>query len=182
MQPGRKVIEGSLAAGGRIVDDVWTTVETAEGLHAVADDAAVLVSHAVWSAERESLVARGTPIGVCLEPQDDPVSIADDLAHLGLVAVHFPKFTDGRGYSIARLLRQRHGYIGPLRATGDVLRDQLFYLLRCGFDGFAMKHDDHIEDALSAYRDFTEAYQTAVDRTVPLFARRGAIAPASTTA
>ena len=182
MQPARKVITGSLSEGGRIVDDAWTTIETAEDLHAVADDAAVIVSHALWAAGRDALIARGTPIGVRLEPQDDPGSIAGDLAQLDLVAVHFPKFTDGRGYSIARLLRQRYHYLGPLRATGDVLRDQLFYLLRCGFDGFAMKHEDHLDDALSAYRDFTEAYQTAVDRTVPLFARRDPIGLGSTSA
>ena len=107
-----------------------------------------------------------------LDAQDDPASIADDLAHFALIAVDFPRFTDGRGYSIARLLRQRYGYQGPLRAVGDVLRDQLFYMLRCGFDSFAMKHDEHIDDALAAYHDFTEAYQTSVDRTLPLFARR----------
>jgi len=134
------------------------------------------VSHTVWTAEREALLARGTPIGVRLEGQDEPASIADDLDRLSLIAVHFPKFTDGRGYSIGRLLRQRYGYRGPLRAVGDVLRDQLFYMLRCGFDSFALKHDEQVDGALSAYRDFTEAYQTSVDRTVPLFARRGGVA------
>jgi uncharacterized protein (DUF934 family) len=132
------------------------------------------VPHGLWSTERDALLARGTPIGVRLEPDDDPASIAPDLAHFALVAIHFPKFTDGRGYSIARLLRERYGYAGPLRAVGDVLRDQLFYLLRCGFDQFAMKHPERVDDALNAFRDFSEAYQTAVDRREPLFARRAA--------
>ena len=171
-----RLIEGSLADGGRIVGDAWTVVDTAEGLHAAGDGAPLLVSHAVWSTERDVLIARGMPVGVRLEAQDDPASIAGDLAHLALIAVHFPKFTDGRGYSIARLLRQRYGYAGPLRAVGDVLRDQMFYMLRCGFDSFALKHDAQVEGALSAYRDFTEAYQTSVDRTVPLFARRAGVA------
>jgi len=166
------VVPGSLAEGGRIVCDTWVTVDTAEGLHVALDGAPVLVSHALWSSARHCLLARGTPIGIRLEPQDDPASIVGDLAHFALIAVHFPKFTDGRGYSIARLLRERHGYRGPLRAVGDVLRDQLFYMLRCGFDSFALKHQDQVDDALSAFFDFSDGYQTSVDRKVPLFARR----------
>lgn len=171
-----RLIEGSLAKGGRIVDDAWTAIDTVEGFHGAQDVVPLLVSHTVWTAEREALLARGTPIGVRLEGQDEPASIADDLDRLSLIAVHFPKFTDGRGYSIGRLLRQRYGYRGPLRAVGDVLRDQLFYMLRCGFDSFALKHDEQVDGALSAYRDFTEAYQTSVDRTAPLFARRSGVA------
>jgi uncharacterized protein (DUF934 family) len=169
-----RVIEGSLFEGGRIVEDPWIEVDTVEGLQTAPDDAALLVTHALWTTERDALTARKAPIGVRLEAQDDPASIACDLPRFGIVAIHFPKFTDGRGYSIARLLRERYGYAGPLRAVGDVLRDQLFYMLRCGFDSFAMKHPERIDDALSAYRDFSEAYQTAVDRKEPLFARRGA--------
>ncbi len=167
-----KLIEGSLAEGGRVVDDAWTEIATAEGLHAAPDDAQVIVPLPLWQAERDALMARDGPVGVRLEGDDEPAALADDLPKLGLVAVDFPKFTDGRGYSIARLLRERYGYHGPLRAVGDVLRDQLFYMLRCGFDQFALKHDDHVEAALSAYRDFTEAYQTSVERKRPLFARR----------
>jgi uncharacterized protein (DUF934 family) len=171
-----RIIKGSLAEGGRIVEDDWTEIDTAEGLHVARDDAPVLVAHALWGVAREALLARGTPLGVRLEPTDDPAAIAADLAHFELVAIHFPKFTDGRGYSIARLLRERHGYAGPLRAVGDILRDQLFYLLRCGFDEFAMKYPERVDDALHAYRDFSEAYQTSVDRRTPLFARREAAA------
>lgn len=167
-----RVIEGSLADGGRIVEDRWTEVDTAEGLHVSAEGIPLLVPLALWTSERDALIARNVPIAVRLENTDDPASLVDDLARLSMIAINFPKFTDGRGYSIARLLRERHGYTGPLRAVGDVLRDQMFYMLRCGFDSFAMKHEERIEDALSAYRDFTEAYQTSVDRKLPLFARR----------
>lgn len=171
-------IEGSIAAGGRIVDDDWLTVETADALQLAPEAAPLLVSHALWLSERDWLIARGKPIGVVLEANEDPATLVDDLSRLAMIAVRFPKFTDGRGYSIARLLRERYGYRGSLRAVGDVLRDQLFYMLRCGFDSFVMRHDDHLEDALSAYRDFTEAYQTSVDRAQPLFARRAAAASA----
>ncbi len=166
-------IEGSIAEGGRIVDDVWLTVETAEALQLAPEGAPVLVTHDLWSSERDWLIARGTRVGVVLEPNEDPATLVDDLPRLSMIAIRFPKFTDGRGYSIARLLRERYGYRGSLRAVGDVLRDQLFYMLRCGFDSFVMRHDDHLAGALSAYRDFTEAYQTSVDRPLPLFARRG---------
>ena len=169
-----RVVEGTLADGGRIVDDPWVGIDTAEGLHVAADGASLLVAHALWTVERERLLARGTPVGVRLEASDDPASLVDELPRLALVAVDFPKFTDGRGYSIARLLRERHGYAGSLRAVGDVLRDQLFYMLRCGFDSFAMKHPEQLDDALSAWNDFTDGYQTSVERKVPLFARRAA--------
>ena len=168
-----KLIEGSIAEGGRIVDDTWTAVDTAEALQSVSADVAVLVPLALWKTERVALLTRTAPLGVRLEANDDPAEVADDIARLALIAIDFPKFTDGRGYSIARLLRERYGYRGTLRAVGDVLHDQLFYMLRCGFDSFAMKHEALIADALAAYRVFSEGYQTSVDRPVPLFKRRG---------
>ena len=167
-----KSIEGTLAAGGRIVDDAWTYVDAREALDAAPGDAAVLASLALWRTDRDALTARQSPLGLQLPNDTDPASIADDLHRFSLVAIEFPKFTDGRGYSIARLLRERHGYRGSLRAVGDVLRDQLFYMLRCGFDSFVMKHDDRIDDALVAFRDFSEGYQSSVERPVPLFKRR----------
>ena len=81
-------------------------------------------------------------------------------------------FVDGRGYTLARLLRERHGYRGELRAIGDVLRDQLYYLSRCGFDAFAMRADQVPQQALSAFDEFSEAYQASVERPEPLFRRR----------
>jgi uncharacterized protein (DUF934 family) len=88
--------------------------------------------------------------------------------------VRFTSFTDGRGYSIARLLRERYRWRGELRAIGDIQRDQLYYLHRCGFDAFDLRDGEDVETALAAFNDFSEAYQTAVDRPVPLFRRREA--------
>ena len=107
-----------------------------------------------------------------LEPADDPAKVADRLAGAARVEVNFPRFTDGRGYSIARLLRERHGYKGELRAVGDVQRDQLFYLSRCGFDAFLLREGEDAEDALAALQDFSEAYQASVEQPQPLFRRR----------
>ena len=107
-----------------------------------------------------------------LEPGDDPARVADRLGAAARVEVNFPSFTDGRGYSIARLLRERYGYQGELRAVGDVQRDQLFYLSRCGFDAFLLREGQDAGEALSALRDFSEAYQASVERPEPLFRRR----------
>ena len=99
----------------------------------------VIVPLDLWLSERDALSFRLGRIGVWLDAGTDPAALAPDLARLGLIAVRFASFTDGRGYSIARLLRERHGYRGELRAIGDVLRDQLYYLSRCGFDAFALR-------------------------------------------
>ena len=107
-----------------------------------------------------------------LEPHDDPAAHACRLAGAARVEVNFPKFSDGRGYSIARLLRERHGYTGELRAVGDVQRDQLFYLSRVGFDAFLLREGEDAAAALAALADFSEAYQASVERPQPLFRRR----------
>jgi len=137
----------------------------------VPSSGAVLVSLKRWQAERDVLTARTGAVGVLLQPADDPGEISGDLGRLALVAVAFPAFTDGRGYSIARLLRDRYGFQGELRAVGDVLRDQLFLLARCGFDSFALKDGQDATAALAAFGDFSEVYQSASDRP-GLFTRR----------
>jgi uncharacterized protein (DUF934 family) len=107
-----------------------------------------------------------------LEPSDDPVALADKLGNADRIAVHFPKFADGRGYSIATLLRKRVGFAGELRAVGDVLCDQLFYMSRVGFDALALRDDQDPATALNALAQFTESYQDSVDTPSPLFRRR----------
>ena len=111
---------------------------------------------------------------VRLEPHEDPAALAGRLDGLERIEVNFPSLTDGRGHSIARLLRERHGYRGELRAVGDVQRDQLFYLARCGFDAFLLRDGEDAAAALAALGDFSEAYQASVERPQPLFRRRTA--------
>ena len=132
----------------------------------------VIVDLSVWRESRGRLIARPGRAGVWLDGSADPADIAPDLQHLALVAVRFESFTDGRGYSIGRLLRERYGWHGELRAIGDVQRDQLYYLARCGFDAFALRDVEDVESALKAFNDFTEAYQAATDEPTPLFRRR----------
>jgi uncharacterized protein (DUF934 family) len=107
-----------------------------------------------------------------LEPTDDPASVADRLARAARVEVNFPKFGDGRGYSIARLLRERYGYRGELRAVGQVARDLLFYMESCGFDAFLLRDGEDAEEALSGFADFSDSYSSSVVRPLPLFRRR----------
>jgi uncharacterized protein (DUF934 family) len=107
-----------------------------------------------------------------LEPHDDPAAFAARLGAVARVEIHFPKFSDGRGYSLARLLRERFGYRGELRAVGDVQRDQLHYLSRVGFDAFLLRAGEEPEAALAALGGFSEAYQASVERPLPLFRRR----------
>lgn len=109
-----------------------------------------------------------------LEPSDDPAALAARLGDVARVEVHFPKFGDGRGYSIARLLRERHGYRGELRAVGDVARDNLYFMAQCGFDAFELRAGEDAQEALSAFHDFSEAYQASAARPQPLFRRRRA--------
>jgi uncharacterized protein (DUF934 family) len=107
-----------------------------------------------------------------IEPHEDPAALAKSLASAARVEVNVPKLTDGRGYSIARLLRERLGYRGELRAVGDISRDQLFYLSRVGFDAFLLRDGEDAEEALAALNDFSEAYQASAEQPQPLFRRR----------
>jgi uncharacterized protein (DUF934 family) len=107
-----------------------------------------------------------------LEPTDDPASVADRLGRVARVEVNFPKFGDGRGYSIAKLLRERYGYKGELRAVGEVVRDHLYYMENVGFDAFLLREGEDPIEALTGFEDFSEAYQATATRPVPLFRRR----------
>lgn len=156
-----------------IVADDWVVVrlndqESAENVNVAAGK--VIVPLQVWLKQRDVLRQRAE-IGVWLASDERPEVLKDDINRFSVIAVDFPKFSDGRGYSIAYNLRARLGYTGELRAIGDVLRDQLFYMQRVGFDAFAPRPDRKIEDALKGLSDFSEVYQTSFDRKQPLFRR-----------
>ena len=118
-----------------------------------------------WQKHVGAYSRRGA-LGVRLSPTDDPALLANDLDKLALIAVEFPAFADGRGYSAATLLRERYGYKGELRAVGDVLRDQVFLLSRVGFTTFALREDQNVDKALAAFNDFSSYYQHAAGRFV----------------
>ena len=163
----------------RIVSDNWQLLERQAdgGMLAVPDSGDIIVPLAMWLAQRDKLLARPGRLGVWLGGDDEPALIAEDLKNFGVVAVRFPQLADGRGYSLGRLLRERYGWRGELRAIGDVLRDQLFYLAGCGFDAFALREDQDLQAALSAFSDFSESYQAAGGHPLPLFRRRFLASP-----
>jgi uncharacterized protein (DUF934 family) len=157
-----------------VVADPWHRLElNADGsLPAVPSAGDVIVPLALWRERRDELLARPGRLGVWLDSHEEPAAIAEDLKLFGVVGVNFPKFGDGRGFSTARLLRERYGWKGELRAVGDIFRDQLFFLASCGFDAFALREGEDPQKALAAFGDFSEAYQGSVERPLPLFRRR----------
>lgn len=164
----RKIIKNKA-----IVDDHWNVLKLTEG--EAPEVLSVPTGHQivplqVWLAQKTALSAR-KDIAVWLASDERPEQLKEDIAALPLIAVDFPTFSDGRGYSIAFNLRSRLGYEGEIRAIGDVLRDQLFYMQRVGFDAFATREDRSIEDALKGLTDFSDVYQTSWDQKTPMFRR-----------
>jgi uncharacterized protein (DUF934 family) len=163
-----------LVKDGAIVDDSWTLLDKPEGdTAAVAVPAGqVIVPLSIWLAQSDNLKAR-TDIGVWLDSDETADQLGADAQQLPLVAVNFPTFMDGRAFSTARLLRERFGFIGELRAVGNFMRDQLCYLRRCGVNAFAFANPEvDLDAALKSLNDFTEYYQASVDQPLPLFRRR----------
>ena len=149
-----------LVKGGKITDDTFV---------AVADDAAlpeggdVLVSATRYLQDPGSFAQRAGKTGVIWPNNRDVDALVPHLERLAVVALVFPSFRDGRAYSQARLLRERHGYRGELRATGQVLRDQFVFMLRAGFDTFEVKKDADAEAFADTARRYTVFYQPTGD-------------------
>lgn len=158
----------------RIATDNWQRLEHgADGTPpALPERGELIVPLALWLERRADLLARAGRLGVWLDSHEQPEAIAKDIGRFEAIAVNFPKFQDGRGFSIARLLRERYGYRGELRAIGHITRDHLYYMESCGFDAFELREGEDLGEALAAFDSFSEAYQASVTRPVPLFRRR----------
>lgn len=155
-----------------IAQDEWTLLPaTEEPESAEVPAGKVIMPLNIWLAQGDRLAER-EHLGVWLDSHEEPEALGEDAARFAVIAVNFPKFTDGRGYSIARLLRERYGFCNELRAIGDVLLDPLYYMKRCGFDAFVLREDKDIGKAQQCLSIFSEVYQAAVDQTAPLFRRR----------
>lgn len=158
-----------LIRGGRIEDTVHALFEPGEDAPAgrlPPDEPGWMVTLPVWAAHEAVLRARLHPVGVQLAPDDDPRVLAGgegviDPRGLAFIAVAFPAYTDGRGYSIGQILRGPLGWSGEMRAVGDVMIDTVYYLARCGFDSFAIKHGHDPQQALAALGTFSVVYQKA---------------------
>lgn len=161
-----------------VMEDEWLVLRLGEGETAenvAVPTGKVIVPLKVWQVQRATLQARAE-LGVWLASDERAEELQTELDKFALIAVDFPKFADGRGYSIAYHLRARYGYQGELRAIGDVLRDQMFYMQRVGFNSFAPRADKDIHAALKGLSDFSLTYQASADEAPPLFRRvtRGA--------
>jgi uncharacterized protein (DUF934 family) len=152
-----------LLRDGRIVEDEWSYLAEAAGNPA----AALILTLAEWQSERDAWAARGGRLGVVLQPADSVKQLAADLPLLSLIACSFAGPSEGRGYSQARVLRERLKFSGELRAVGYVRRDQLFFMARCGFNSFELPDSD-IEGAYTALSTFSSAYQSSNDAGLPL--------------
>lgn len=150
----------ALIKDGGLVDDPYAAPADDEPL---PEAGAVLVSLARWQSERDALLTRADPLGVRLKSDESPELIEDDLGRLALVALEFPKFRDGRAYSWARILRERYGFEGEIRAVGDVLMEQLHFMLRTGFDAFELDSDDPLGQFETAKAEFSVWYQPTGD-------------------
>jgi uncharacterized protein (DUF934 family) len=159
----------------KITGEVAASAEQIGGTM-IPDNGKVIIPFSIWQARKTELEPRlkeGT-LGIWLESfelVEDLIASITDINQLPVIAINFPRFIDGRGYSLATLLRTRYGFRNQLRAIGDVLRDQLFYMRRCGFNAYAIRTDRSAADALASLRDFTEPYQGAVDIPQPVWRR-----------
>ena len=151
-----------LISNGALVEDDWLPADP---------DARAPSDQQILSLEQWLELPDKAGRAVQLEPGQAPAPLLDHLDNIPLIAIDFPVFTDGRGFSYARALREG-GFKGELRACGHFIRDQLTYLRRCGFDAFQMTDESALEDALDSLSDFSEHYQAAVDQPLPLFRRR----------
>jgi len=149
-------------------DDPWTLIDDGEHVPSSGD---VIVGLHRFLADESELRARKDRFGVRVDPTDELDQLATRLEGVSIIAIHFPKFADGRGYTKARLLRERHGFEGEMRAVGDVLADQLYYMQRCGIDTFALKDGKNPELAIACLSDLSVRYQGAVDEPKPLYRR-----------
>jgi uncharacterized protein (DUF934 family) len=150
-----------------IVADAWRYVEED------ANAPAIIVPLSQWQAERALLLASGKKLGVKLAPADKVEALAQDAGKLALIALHFGGMGEGRGYSQAHILRRRYGFTGELRAMGNVKRDQLFCMARCGIDAYELPEGADLQVALTAFDDYTVAYQPGIDVGVQLQRRTG---------
>ena len=149
-----------LLKNGKLIDDPWTHVADEV---AIPTSGPVIIGLKRWREERDALIKRKDPVGVRLQSDHATSDVTDDLEHLGVVALAFPIFRDGRAFTLARRLRERYGYKGEIRAIGNVLRDQYLFMQRCGFDALEVKEGETEKDWQKATGAISVFYQPAAD-------------------
>ncbi len=141
----------------QIIDDNWTFISDDEAFPESNDN--VCVSFSRWKQDKEHLLSRNGKLGIRLQPTDPVAEISNDLDHFSLIELDFPTFTDGRGFSQAHLLRKRYHFQGEIRATGNYMPEQVFYLSRVGINAFQLTQEKQLNAALATMDDFSVSYQ-----------------------
>lgn len=145
-----------------VIEDTWRPLQGRD-LTEICPNENVLLSLQEWQSQGEAAAARFERVGIALAPDEAVEDIAEALDNLELISLTFPKFNDGRAFSQARLLRERHGFSGEIRATGHVIRDLFLFMQRSGFDAVAVADTRELTAWLAARRRFTGYYQPALD-------------------
>jgi uncharacterized protein (DUF934 family) len=162
----------NLIKDGALAEDQWQLITSSEESNSSLPSGKIILPLAQWLTVKDSLGERISEVGVWLNSDEFADSISDNAKDLPLIALNFPVFADGRCFSTAHLLRERYKFTGELRAIGNVIRDQMFYLKRCGVNSFSFNDDIDAEAALASLNDFTESYQASANQAQPLFKRR----------
>ena len=163
----RKIIKNR-----EIIEDNWLTIGVEDSTDNNSfPEGDIIVTLPLWQEHKAQLKQRTGKLGLLLSPDEEPSGIADEIDEFSVIAISFPKFADGRGYTSARELRCEFGYQGEIRAVGDVLRDQLYLMDRCGFNSFAVLDGRSLDEALTAFTDFSENYQGDTHEPRPLYRR-----------
>jgi uncharacterized protein (DUF934 family) len=160
----------ALIKDGEVAQDTWRTLSDDES---VIGNGPIIISFERWRDARDALKRHNGPLGIRMKSDQPPALIADDIERFDLIALEFPTLQDGRAFSYARLLRERHGFKGELRAVGDVYKDQLYFMQRCGFSSFELPAGRDPEDAKAALKSFSVVYAPAADGATPAYLQRG---------
>lgn len=158
---------GKVIENGQVVEDTWQRIAVEDDVPASGN---IFVSLEAWQSQQEALTSREGQVGIWVNGEVDFDALVEASQSVSAIALHFDKFADGRSYSHAYLLRTRHGFEGQLRATGDILRDQMFYYQRVGFDVLEVREDKDVEAAVASLSDFSVKYQPSADGQAPVYA------------
>lgn len=161
-----------LTKAGAVENFDWTTVEAESSPDIGALNSGHWLLPVVSYQSLASQADNPSGLGMWLSTDTDPQALGAWVKDIPTIAIHFPVFTDGRGFSLARILREELGFDGELCAQGHFLQDQLYYLKRCGFDAFVVPDDSNLESLRASLNDFSNAYQAGTDQPKPLFRRR----------
>jgi uncharacterized protein (DUF934 family) len=163
---------GRILRRRELIEDEWTLIEDTRAAGAGPAGGKLIVTLARWRIEREALLTAQAAVGVLVPNTADVEAIYPEIGDRPLIALQFPTFSDGRALSQAVVLRRRLGFEGELRALGDVIRDLVFWLARCGFDSIVPRQDQSLEACKEALDELTVAYQAAADEHIPVWVRR----------